>query len=191
MITINLLPEEFRVKKKRELNVPGVKIAIVVGAIFGLMTLWNFVDLLFAGGKLKKVEAEWQSVQPESQELNKLQQEVEGTLRPEKDFLANFVATGRPLTHFLTWVSEYLPTAAWLTEVRMERAGEGGDLLIKGLCLSTKEKSSIEQIETFLHELKTKMPDAELSLTTTRQTYEGVELTQFMANFHWSKQELV
>ena len=70
----------------------------------------------------------------------------------------------------------------------MERKQDGGRLFIKGLSLPSKEKSSIEAIEIYLHQLKEKIPDANLSLTTTRQTIEGTELTQFTANFAWGGQ---
>ena len=191
MISINLLPEEFRVKKKRKSDgeqKPYLKLAAGGVVLFLIMTGYFYIDFLIASSRLKKVEKDWLAAQPQATELANLQKQVDTTLRPEKDFLASFVATGNPLTHILQWCSEFLPVSGWLSEVQLQRRGEGGDLLVKGYCLGNKEKSSIEQIETYLHELKTKMPDANLSLTTTRQKYEGVEITQFIANFVWEKQ---
>ncbi len=185
MISINLLPEEFRVQEKTTANLPLLKIAAVSGALFLLLTGFFYIDFLSASAKLKKTEKEWQRVEPESEKLKLLQQEVETVLQPERNFLSGFVTTEKPLTYFLAWTSEFLPKSAWLTEVQMTRRGEGGDFQVKGFALPSKEKSSIEEIETFLHHLKEKMPEADLSLTTTRQTVYKTEVTQFIANFEW------
>ena len=185
MITINLLPEEFRVKQKSAETVPTKKLAIAGGILFGVLTLFFFFDFLMAQGRLKKLENEWAALQPKSRELTQLQDEVESSLKPEKQFMDKFVTSQKPLTSFLVWVSEYLPQTAWLTEITMGRKGEGGSFFVKGLAQPSKEKSSIEQIETYLHQLQEKVPEANLSLTTTRQKIENFELTQFTANFEW------
>ena len=185
MITINLLPEEFRPQIKSEKKVSYVRLAAVFGALFALLTVYLYADLLVANGQLKKVQAEWSKIQPQSVELKQLENDVEKVQRPEKVFLESFVTAQRPLTFFMVWVSEFLPEGIWLTEFQMERKQDGGHLFIKGLALPSKEKSSIESIELYLNQMKMKIPDANLSLTTTRQMVEGRELTQFAANFDW------
>ena len=185
MITINLLPEEFRTQPKSETSVSYLKIAAVFGVLIFFLNAYFYADFLKAKGELKKVQAQWAALQPQAAELKKLEEEVEKNLKPEKDFLENFVTVKRPLTSLMGWTSEVLPESLWLTELQMEREGEGGYFLIKGLALSSKEKSSIDAIEIYLHRLKEKMPDSNLSLTTTRQTLEGRELTQFTAHFDW------
>jgi Tfp pilus assembly protein PilN len=185
MIKINLLPAEFRTVQKTTQNVPVVKIAIGAGCAFAALTVFFYFDYLLSLNKLRGVRKEWQVIQPRSAELKGLEEEVEGRLKPEKVFLERFVTTERALAAFMTWVSEYLPETSWLTELKMERKGQGGDLFIKGLAIGSKEKSSIEEIESYLHQLKEKIPDSNLSLTTTRQKIENTELTQFTANFNW------
>ena len=185
MIAINLLPDEFRAVERKTLKLPFLKYAVIGGVIFSLITAGLYVDFLAASIKLGRIQKEWEKIQPQFQVLNQLRGEVEGTLKQEKDFMQTFVTSQRSLTRLIMWVSELLPETAWLVEIQMERAGEGDHFLVKGLSLPTKEKSSIEQIEIFLQRMKEKLPDAKLSLTTTRQTLEGVELTQFVANFDW------
>ncbi len=185
MITINLLPDEFRVKAKTSIKIPGLQIGIGAGLILALVTAIFYVDFLMVTSRYGKMNKKWKEIQPEYQALTQLQNEVDGKLKQEKIFMENFVTSQNALTHLLTWSSEYLPEAAWLTEIKLQRKGEGGVFLLKGLALSIAKQSSIEQIETYLHEFKRKMPDANLSLTTTRQTLEGIELTQFISNFEW------
>lgn len=185
MITINLLPEEFRIRPKSKTSVSYLKISAVLGVLFFLLTAYFYTDFLRAQEKLKKVQAQWAALQPQMAELKKLEEEVEKKLKPEKVFLESFVTVKRPLTFLMGWASEVLPESIWLTELQMEREGEGGHFLIKGLAFSSKEKSSIDAIEIYLHRLREKIPESDLSLTTTRQTLEGRELTQFTAHFDW------
>lgn len=189
MIQINLLPEELREKKKNVERVPLTKIGIGVGVFMTLLTIGFYIDFLFSSVKCRTLEQTWEKAQPESGGLTQLQSEVEGILKQEKEFMERFVTTPRPLTHILMWVNEFLPERAWLVEFKLEREEEGGNILVKGLALSSKTQSSIEQIEAYLQKLKEKMPETQLSLTTIRQTFEGVELTQFIANFDWGKKK--
>ncbi len=188
MITVNLLPQEFRVQPKSTKHLHYLKLAVAFGILFALLTVYFYIDLLFANAKLKKIQAQWEKIQPQSAELKKLQDTVENTLKPEKIFLESFVTSQRPLTSFMIWASELLPDNIWLKEFQMERKQDGGLFFLKGLALPSKEKSSIEAIEIYLHHLKEKVPEANLSLTTTRQILEEKELTQFLANFKWGGQ---
>lgn len=185
MITINLLPEEFRVKVKTQSKYPVIPIAIGVGSLFLILTIFFYIDFIVAKGSFSKLEKESANILPQSQQLKQLEQEVEQTLKPENAFLNRFVTADKPLTQLLTWASENLPPSTWLIEFKLVRKGDGGQLFLKGLTLPTKEKSSIELIEIYLHQLKSKMPDANLSLTTSRQRIKTVELTEFSANFDW------
>ena len=183
MIQINLLPNEFRVQSRALPNVPTLKLAIAGGVFFILLTAYFYVDFILASSRLKKIEAEWNKISPEAVVLQQLQAEVEGTLKQEKEFLERFATSPQPLTSILQWASEFLPQNSWLTEIKMEQDSKGSRFLIKGLSLSSKEKSSIESIEGYLHQLKEKMPETKLSLTTTRETTGQTELTQFTAIF--------
>ncbi len=185
MITVNLLPKEFRVRPQSKTSVLPLKIAAIFGVLFSLLTVYFYWDILKANSELKRIQAQGASLQPQAAALQALEEEVEKKIKPEKFFLESFVMAQRPLTSLIAWASELLPESIWLTALEMEREGEGGHFLLKGLALPSREKSSIEAIEIYLHSLKEKMPESELSLTTTRQAMEGRELTQFTASFEW------
>ncbi len=183
MLQINLLPEEFRIKRKSTQEVPYIKIGIGVGVLFTILTVWFYIDYQAASGELKKMNAKWTTLQPQSAQLKALETEVESTLKPERDFLTKYVTTPKPLTYILVWFSELLPDTAWLTEVKMEQKEGKQNFFVKGLVVPSKTQSSIEVIEAFIHKLNEKLPEAKLSLTTTRQKIEQIEVTQFIANF--------
>lgn len=189
MIRINLLPQEFRPKETVSYTGRYFKTAILAGVALTLLTLVFYVDFILSFGKLRRIEGDWKTSQPEYQKLTQLQKEVEGPLKQERQFMEQFVTTSRPLTSFLMWGSELLPDSAWLVELKLSRSKESGNFLIKGLSLPSKEKTSIEHIESFLQALKAKMPDTRLALTTTRQEIDKVELTQFTAHFGWGAED--
>lgn len=185
MLTINLLPEELRVKKKTTVNLPYMKFVILGGVIFFFVTVSFYFDYLSSAREFQEVERTWKTLQPQSQKLKALETEVETTIKPERNFLNRYVVTGKPMTGFLISLSQLLPDPAWLTEVRMEQK-EGNQLLfVKGIVLPSKTSSGIEAVETYVHELQQKVPEAKLSLTTTRQKIGQLEVTQFIANFEW------
>ena len=189
MIEINLLPIELRKKEVSRKSVPWQKGLLAAVVLFVLVTLVLYVNLFSLKGRLGELEKRWVDIQPQYQELTSLQSTVEGQLTQEKDFMVRFVTSEQPLTYLMMWISEYLPEGAWLTSLELERDGEATSIEIQGLALSTSEKSSIEQIEQYLQNLKGQMPGSKLSLTTTRQIQEGVELTHFSANFMWGNEE--
>jgi Tfp pilus assembly protein PilN len=187
MIELNLLPIELRRKIKKQGEIPWMQIVIGVVCIVVLTTVWAYIDYLSQKKTLNELEKRWTSIQPQYQELTALQKSVEGPLKQEKDFMVQFVTSEKPLTNLISWGSEFLPEGVWLTELHLQRAGEVANVTIRGLALPAHKQSSIEQIELFLQKMREKMPDSNLSLTTTRQMMDDFELTQFTAVFVWGK----
>lgn len=185
MLTINLLPTEFRVQKKNTVQLPYLKYAIIGGIVFMLVTVSFYFDYLAAVREFAEVEKTWKTLQPQSTQLKALENEVETVIKPERNFLSRHVVTGRPMTGFMVSLSELLPETAWLTEVKMEQKDGNQSLFLKGIVLPNKNSSGIEAVEKYVHDLQGKVPEAKLSLTTTRQKISTLEVTQFIANFEW------
>ena len=185
MLTINLLPEELRVRKKSSVQLPYLKYAVIGAAVFLLVTVSFYFDYLAAVREFLEVEKTWKTIQPQSQQLKSLETEVETVIKPERNFLSKHVVTGRPMTGFMISLSVLLPETAWLTEVKMEQKEGNQNLFVKGVVLPSKTSSGIEAVEKYVHELQLKVPEAKLSLTTTRQKISNLEVTQFIANFDW------
>lgn len=187
MIKINLLPEEFRIQETRRDYGQYIKIAVAAFVFFILLTIFFYVDFILSSARLGKVEKKWSELQPQFNELNLLQKEVDGAMKQEREFMQQFVTTERPLTTVLEWTSELLPQTAWLIEIKVTQEKGVVNFLLKGLCLPAKGKTSIEQIDQYLQDLKKKMPDVRLSLQTTRNQIGEIEMTQFTSNFQWGK----
>lgn len=190
MITINLLPPEFKVVEKKGGNAPGRKFLFLGGGLFALLTGFFYFDYLGTTLKLTGLEKEWKQLEPQSVAVRTLKAKIEKTVRPEADFLRTRVAVDKPLTHLLSWIQELLPDTFWLIELKMERSADKVKILLKGLALPSKEKSSIELIENYMQALKAKLGNAALNLTTTRQKMNDTNLTLFTASFEWSENRL-
>lgn len=187
MITINLLPPEFKVTEKKAGKIPGMKFLILGAVLFVLLTSFFYFDFLGSALKLTGMEKEWKQLEPQSVAVRALKDKIDKTVKPETDFLRTRVAVDKPLTHVLTWIHELLPETSWLIELRMDRSADRVIILLKGLVLPGKEKSSIELIENYMQALKARLGNAALNLTTTRQRMNDTNLTLFTANFEWSE----
>jgi Tfp pilus assembly protein PilN len=185
MIEINLLPEEFRSARKSGKQPPYVLLAGVVAGIFVLVSSVLYFDFLKQKSELRQITGQWEMSQPEYKILQQLQADLDGPVRSEREFMMRFVTTQRPLYVTLMWLSECLPNNAWLTDLRLERGLDGEALYIRGQVIPSGKKTSIEQIEAYLQALKIKMPDARITLSTSRQEIDKVDVTQFVTQFMW------
>lgn len=185
MITINLLPEEYKSKKRATTLKPYLPLAFLLGIIFLLLTLFFYVDYLKTLKAYGLVRKEWEQLSPQMKQLKALESRVEIEMQAEKDFLEKNVLNTESTARILQWVSEYLPPRGWLTELKFEREGEGGRLLLQGAVFSMGSQTAIEQIEVYMRNLKEKLPSGEFTLTTAKQDDKKSEGMAFTATFDW------
>ena len=188
MIKINLLPAEFRTQAAvSSLFIHRRKIAAGGGAFFIVLTLVFYVQYQWAQHTLGGVESHWLSLQKDVQRVTELQLRIEGGSKREKEFLEQYVKSPFSVTAMLNAVNRFLPDSVWLIELKVTRQPKGSTFLIKGLSLPSSRKSSIQDIEQYLREMKAVFPPrTEVVLTTSRQIRENRELTLFTAIFKWS-----
>ena len=65
MIEINLLPIELRVKKRKQQDIPWIKLGIAAGIIFGLVTTWFYIDFVNLNKQFQKLEERYEDIQPQ------------------------------------------------------------------------------------------------------------------------------
>jgi len=187
MITINLLPQEFRRTRKPTMAKPYLPLAILAGSLFMLLTLFFYADYLKAKGAYDSVYSEWMQFSPQMQQLKTLEQKVEVEMRGEKEFLERHVFNTDAMTRILQLVNDHLPQRGWLTELTLERAKTGGgNLVLQGVVLQTSARTGIEQIEGFLQELKSEYPEMDILLTTAKVKEKNAVGTSFSAMMTWS-----
>lgn len=162
-----------------------VPLGILFGVLFLLLTLFFYVDYLRVKFAFDGVYKEWKKLSPQMQELKALETRVEIEMRGEKEFFEKYVLNTTSIGRILQWISEYLPQGGWLTELKVEREGDGGKLVLQGVVLSVLAKTNIEQIEEYMGKLKEKLPRGSFSLTTAKQDEKKSGGTAFTATFNW------
>jgi len=186
MIKINLLPQELRQKEKSATRIPYVPLALLAGVLFLLMTFFFYGDYLSARSAYKRVQKEWSQLNPSLAQLKAMETKTEVDMKGEKDFLEKNVLNTESMTRILFWVSEFLPSKGWLTELKAEREGEGCRLDLKGVVLASRAQTGIEQIEEYFQKLRTKLPpQTSVALTTSKEVKEKTGGTAFAASLEW------
>lgn len=188
MILINLLPPELRQGTGfHPLFRDRRKVATGGGVLFVALTLIFYLQYQLSLKTVKELEGRWHSFQKDIQRVTEFEGTMERGARGEKRFLDQYVTSALPVTTILSAVSEFLPDSIWLVELKVSRQAKENTFLLKGFSLPFGHRSSIQDIEKYLRDIKEKFPPkTELILTTSRQTRENRELTLFTAIFKWS-----
>lgn len=189
MIQINLLPLELRTGRNSLLpfSAKNKKILIAVGAALGALTLLFYVQYLLSLGMLEELQKKWVTLQNDILRVSNLQLEIEEGSKKEKAFLEHDITSSLPVTAVFNTLNQYLPDSIWLIEMKFIRQPKENTFLVRGFSLPSAQRSSIQDVEKYLRDLKqTLPPQTELVLTTSRQTKETKELTLFTAVFEWT-----
>ena len=188
MIRINLLPPELRKTKGFFLAlILKKKVLIGAGSLFVGLTLIFYIQYQLSLRTFKSLQSHWVFLQKDIQRVSDLQSSLESGSKKEKEFLERYVTSPLPLTAISNAVNQFLPDSVWLIEIKVDRKPQENNLLLKGFSVPSSHSSSIQDIEKYLRDLKAVFPpQAELILTTSRQTKDNAELTLFTAVFKWT-----
>lgn len=188
MILVNLLPSEFRKQTSRfGIPRPNQKFLKIGGVVFLSLTVFFYMQYLFELRTFKGLETEWFGIQQEVRHADQVKAEMEAGGKGERAFLEHYVLSPFQTTSILSAVSQLIPDSIWLVELKVLRQAKENTLLLKGVSLPSRDKSSVQEIERYLRDLKEKFPPgAELILTTSRQQKDRSELTLFTAVFKWA-----
>ena len=200
MIKINLLPPAFRTVKKKKAKaraagsvkaggaltgLPWKTIGVVAGVLFFVATLYFDFDYIQVSKKMKTLNVDLATVQPQLQALKALEAEVTETLVPERDFLMTHMLNKAPITTVLQKMSEALPDGVWLQNFTINNSGKARSFNVQGLAINVENKTNIEQIEEFLQKLKEAIPNAQFTYSTSKQLFEKTPATAFSAEYKW------
>lgn len=187
MILINLLPTEFRKTALHDPRMRGwIRVFQASGALFVVLTLIFYVQYLFASRTLKTLQTQWQSLEVDAQRVQQMKDEMAQGSGAEIKFLETYITSTFRTSQILTGVSALLPDSMWLIELRLVRQPQNASLLIKGMSFPGIDRTSVQEIEKYLGDLKAKLPEnVDLVLTTSRQQKNKAESTFFTAIFKW------
>ncbi len=194
MIKINLLPAEMRPVKKSATShafMAGSQTRLIAGGVgavcFLLFLCTAYFDFAYYADskKFKRVSDELAAIQPGTQALRDLEQELNGVLVPQRDFLKTYILNKTPITSVLQGVSEALPDGVWLQSFSISNSGKQRSFQIQGAAIQFKGKTSIEQIEAYLQALTKVVPGAVFNYSTSKQVVNKQAATAFNVTYQW------
>ena len=147
MITINLLPQEFRKAEKKEtvpvsLVIVGVVVVMVVlHVLFGVLGLYKKAQLAY-------LEKKWTGEQAHFKEVSDLKKELEEKKR-KADALKGFVVRDVYWTDFFNTINRAVPKGLWLNRLSVSDQG----LVIEGSVFSFNI-DQVALVNKFFDELK-------------------------------------
>lgn len=162
---------------------------VIIGGIclFTVLTLIFYVQYQITLANLRVLQDKWLLMEKDVNRVTELKKKIEEGSSKEKEFLEGHVISPFPSTAILSALSAFLPDSIWLVELKITRKPDENSVLLKGLSLPSSRRSSIQDIEKYLRDLKEKFPPkTELILTTSRQVKDNRELTVFTAVFKWT-----
>ena len=152
MIQINLIPPELRTARRAgSLQVPWRPIGLTAAALAVLLSVWfPAVNLLRAGG-IARLRKEQQALEPQRQELEKLQKDFQ-RLKQRAEALQSVKGPQAQWAPRLMLLSESVIPQVWLTQLEYGQEGKG--LRLKGSALVVAGGDGRAQVTRFLQQLK-------------------------------------
>ena len=204
MILINLLPRELRRQEVKAPKIPYRLVAFVIFFIFLLVSVYNLYRYIRIREKYRSYQQQWKQLEKQNAEADSLQKQLGSSVLAEIDFYNTLVDPPLETARVLNLISDLVPPAAWLTELRFERKGSELNLLLNGLSDDTRRDSKLVEIQNFANQVKGEMekflvpatspgfasvgassPKIKVAVTTTSRKAETqqAEVTQFTATF--------
>lgn len=190
MITINLLPEELRLKEAKQIHIPYQKIAFGVFLIVFILTVYNLFVYIRVRSEYGSLQKQWNQMAEKSGQADALESELGSSINAEVDFYDSWVDPPLATARILNLISDFIPKSVWLTEINFVRNKKDLDLVVIGLSQSSGATSKLVDIQNFANTLKSEMEkimakgSLKVAITTSsKKTAENTDQTQFTANF--------
>ena len=190
MITINLLPEELRLKEVKHINIPYQKIVFGIFLIVFLLTIYNLIVYIRVRSEFGALQKQWNQMAEKSGQADALESELGSSINAEVDFYDSWVDPPLATARVLNLISDLIPKSVWLTEINFSRNKKDLNLVVIGLSQSGGATSKLVDIQNFANTLKSEMEKVtdksrlKVAITTSsKKTAENTDQTQFTANF--------
>ena len=126
MIELNLLPQEFRRKKRKKIELPKLPIIPFAVVIFGILIVLQ-VSLMGITLMLKsreaRLEKRWEEIRPKKIELDKLKKEI-GDINKQSDAINELMKERVLWSKILNEISSSITPNIWLTAISYDEKAE-------------------------------------------------------------------
>jgi hypothetical protein len=149
MITINLLPKEFRRSEKKQIVLPYKTLLVLVVLVLIFLHLTSFVLAFFNKIQIAHLQNCWEKVEPESKDAAVMREEIK-KLEAELALVKAIYSRRVSLTQFFTVINLAFQRGLWLE--RFSFSYDEG-LVLQGSVVSLSQ-SEMTIIGKFLQKLK-------------------------------------
>jgi len=154
MIEINLLPEDFKVKKSAAEAIDLPIIPIIAAVVAGLVVVHAVAFLIAANNRktITKIQTELENLTPKKNEimaLNLKVKEMENKVKAIEILTLNRIVWAKVLNS----ISDSMLQRVWLSRVKFERRGVQPVIMIEGY-IADKSEAGTAMVAKFINSLK-------------------------------------
>ena len=151
MIELNLLPQEFRKKKRKKIELPKLPIIPFAAVIFGVLivlqvSLMGIIFLL--KGQEARLGKKWEEVLPKKSEMDKLKKEI-GDINKQADAINNLMKERVLWARILNEISSNITPNIWLTFLSYDEKTEKKQVKQTSKKTSRKKSKKKQTLETY------------------------------------------
>jgi hypothetical protein len=200
MIRVNMLPEQWRIKK-RDFNFPVFPILIVV---FGLWFIAYLIIVLNVNTNrqiVKEMDQALAVVNVKSSQAQDILKKLKGLNNVIENVVYKALVPRYSVTNIMDVINANIPDGMWLTELNLFSDEEGRKLRLRGFVKPIADETMIAVIGEMNNVLKENLENVakrtvpaieasaaaseaiDFSLTTKRRQAEKIEITEFSTIF--------
>ncbi|GEM_PF-3341891 len=173
MITINLLPVEFR-RKIEQQHVVSMRFSMMLAC---LVTVIIWLGLSFMLGTAKRemdnLSSDWSRLEAGSKEADKIMLDINQNFLDRKKMVDSISMSDMSWSYVLNQISDLLPDTSWLKKLKLSAGGmEEWEFWIKGIIKPSDQEPPIKIVGKYIGALK---PSLEQPIKTAHaiQTLPG------------------
>ncbi len=200
MIRVNMLPEQWRIKK-RDFNFPVFPLLIAIFIIWFLIYLVIVVNVNANKKVVKEMDQALAAVREKSLQAQEITKKLSALDNLIEKVVYEALVPRYSITSIMDVINANIPDGMWLTELNFFNDEEGRKLRLRGFVKPTSDATMIAVIGEMNNILKENLENVakatgsiaegniaatktiDFSLTTKRRQAEKIEITEFSTIF--------
>jgi hypothetical protein len=161
MIELNLLPKEFRKKKKKQIEIPELPYLPIAGGVLALLVVVHIVLILLVGNNRRladKLTGKWEDMRPQREKTQKIAREI-NALEKRVAAVRKIARPDMDWSRLLSGMNEAVIPRIWLSEFnvstdgRSQGKGDPQTLMLSGFAVGSSE-IAMSTVGRFMESLK-------------------------------------
>lgn len=155
MITINLLPTEFR-RKVEQTHVVSMRFGLMLSCLIALI-LWIGLSFMVGTAKreLDNMSTDWAHLDSGSKEADKIMLDINKNFLERKKTCDLISSSDMSWAYVLNQISDLLPDPAWLKKIKLSSTGmEDWEFWMKGIGKTPENEPAIKALGRYVNVIR-------------------------------------